>query len=118
MWYVATFVSTRFIYAFFILETEVSISPVRCAACQGLIDHAEDYVPPPLQVDTSENTFLPSIRDSFCAREIRLFFLHSHCVEGHGDRAYEDVGDRQGGDEEVGRLADLAVDHEGDLRRE
>ncbi len=48
--------------------------------------------------------------------EIRLFFLHSHCVERHGDCAYEDVGDRQGGDEEVGRLADLAVDHEGDLK--
>ncbi len=78
-----------------------------------------------LQVDTSEKTLFCHQSRSHTAKishflrsEIRLFFLHSHCVEGHGDRAYEDVGDGQGGDEEVGRLADLAVDHEGDLRRE
>ena len=40
--------------------------------------------------------------------------LHLHGVEGHGHGSDEDVGDGERGDEEVGGLPDLAVDHEAD----
>lgn len=47
-----------------------------------------------------------------CPRKFQV--LHAHCVEGHGDGADENVRDGQRGDEEVGRLSNLAVHDEAD----
>ena len=43
-----------------------------------------------------------------------VWTIHLHGVEGHGHGPDEDVGDGERGDEEVGGLPDLAVDHEAD----